>query len=491
MQVFLRRWLLVCLSVGWGQRASFLYALWDLDFEAAEREALLEWNASYQTWDQHRIAFFRAVFPASRAEREAFWNHTALTERLFERQIAPTLPELTADMYLQRAVVHVLERSWTAAAADAWKSWTLLRRGVAGDPLTAQLRGLWQVIFASLPPPYDRFLPGQPQGHYEAARHLLRQAADPQAYTALEASLLYLSVLKNFDTMAVPWVDTCRMRLFSEKPPPYLWQFALALSAWDSGKLSQAETLLLELTRRPQIQRFPYPLYWLGKLYAFRGEGEQAEKVWQQFVALQIEPHGIAAQYGWRGLGAWMRGDTALARRYWEQCLAYDPLWDEDSWLQSLARQWLKTPPSPTDITLWQARQAIEVAQYARARRLLEALQEILARLKSDEKAQFYYLYGRLYEKTGNLDGAKFAYYQATRQVTAQNASVRAYAAYYLARLYEREGDWHNARLYYTEAQTTAREIKRYAVLQKARAGYWRIQHKRYPVPADKPSKPH
>mgnify|MGYP001127602565 CR=1 FL=1 len=491
MRGFLRRWLLVCLSVGWAQRASFLYALWDLDFETAEREALLEWNASYQTWDQHRIAFFRAVFPISRAEREAFWDHTALTERLFERQIAPALPELTADIYLQRAVVYVLERSWTAAAGAAWKSWTLLRKGVARDPLTAQLRGLWQVVFASLPPPYDRFLPGQPRGHYEEARRLLRQAAEPQAYTTIEASLLYLSVLKNFDTMALAWADTCRMQLFAEKPPPYLWQFALALLAWESGKVSQAETLLLELTRRPQIQRFPYPLYWLGKLYAFRGEEEQAEKAWQQFVIFQTEPHGMAAQYGWRGLGAWRRGDTALARQYWEQCLTYVPLWDEDSWLQRQARQWLKTPPSSTDIILWGARQAIEVAQYTRARYLLESLREILLQLKSDEKVQFYYLYGRLYEKTGNIEGAKFAYYQATRQVTAQNAWVRAYAAYYLARLYEREGDWHNARLYYADAQAIAREIERLSILQKARAGYWRIQDKRYPVPPEKPMKTH
>jgi hypothetical protein len=89
----------------------------------------------------------------------------------------------------------------------------------------------------------------------------------------------------------------------------------------------------------------------------------------------------------------------------------------------------------------------------------------------------------------GNPDGAKFAYYQATRQLTAQNTSVRAYAAYYLAKLYEREKDWHNARLYYNEAQTIAREIGRPAILQKARAAYWRIQNKRYPVPFEKERK--
>ncbi len=485
MRHCLRKWLLVYLSLGWAQRASFFYALWDLDFEAAEREALLEWNASYQTWDLHRIAFFRAVFPLSKAERVSFWEHTRHSERLFERQIAPALPELTADMYLQRAIVHALEREWVAAGVDAWKSWTFLRKGLAHDPLTAQLKGLWQVIFSSLPPPYDRFIPSTPQSHYEEARLLLRRAADPQAYTSIEASLLYLSVLKNFDTTAFLWLDTCRVRLFSEKPPPYLWQFAMALLAWEAGKVDQAEQSLRELVERPQTRRFPYPLYWLGKLYAFRGAWDQAETFWQRFVTLQIESHGIPAQYGWRGLGAWMQGDTTLARRYWEQSLAYEPLWDEDIWVQSLARNWLKNPPSPAEITLWRVRCAIEGALYEQAKITLEPLRQALPQLQTDDKAQLYYLYGRIYHKTGNIEGAKFAYYQATKQVTSHALSIRAYAAYYLARLYEREGDWHNARLYYTEAQTIAREAKRTAILQKARAGYWRIQDKRYPVTPD------
>ncbi len=485
----LKRWLLVSLSLGWAQRSSFLYALWDLNFEAAEREALLEWNASYQTWDQHRIAFFRALFPLSRAERLAFWEHTRLSERLFERQIAPTLPELTADMYLQRAIIHVLEREWVAAGMSAWKSWTFLRKGISRDPLTAQLKGIWQVIFSSLPPPYDNFIPSTPQSHYEEACRLLAQAARPDAYTAIEASVLYLSVLKNFDTTASLWVDSCKARLFSEKPPPYLWQFLLALYAWEEGDVGEAERLWQGLVARPAIQRFPYPLYWLGKLYAFQGAWDRAEESWQRFVIFQLEPHGVAAQYGWRGLGAWMRADTALARHYWTQCLAYDPLWDEDIWLQSLARNWLKNPPSPTEIRLWKARFAIEIARYDQAKALLEPLRESLLQLDNSEKAQVYYLYGRIYHKTGNIEGAKFAYYQATRQATPHNLYVRAYAAYYLARLYEREADWHNARMYFTEAQTIAREAKRLAILQKARAGYWRIQDKRYLIPADPKSK--
>jgi len=486
----LRKWLLVWLSVGWAQRPGFLYALWDLNFEAAEREALLEWNASYQTWDQHRIAFFRAVFPLSRAEREAFWEHTRLTERLFERQIAPALPELTADMYLQRAVVHVLQREWVAAGMDAWKSWTFLRKGVPSDPLTAQLKGLWQMIFASLPPPYDKFVPSMPKGRYEEARRLLAQAAHPNAYTAIEASLLYFSVLKNFDTTASLWLDSCKVRLFSNSSPPYLWKFLLALHAWEEGDVAGAERLWQELAERPAIQRFPYSLYWLGKLYAFQGAWDRAEECWNRFVTLQLEPHGLAAQYGWRGLGAWMRGDTTLAQRYWGQCLTYEPLWDEDLWLQGLARNWLKAPPSPIETRLWQARFAIEVARYDHAKALLEPLRETLHQLASNDKAQLYYLYGRIYHKTNNPEGAKFAYYQATRQVTSYNLSIRAYAAYYLARLYEREGDWHNARMYYTEAQTIAQEAKRTAILQKARAGYWRIQDKRYPILSEPGSKP-
>jgi hypothetical protein len=492
MQNFLKRWWLVWGSVGcagllWGQRTNFLYALWDLDLEKAEQEALFEWNASYQAWDQHRIAFFRALFPLTAAEKKAFWDYTTHTERLFERQIAPTLPELTADVYLQRAVLRVLEREWVSAGLYAWKSWSYLRRSVAKDPLTMQLRGLWQVVFGSLPPFYERFLPQLPQARYEEARLLLREAAKPSSYTAYEAALLYFSVLKNFDTTAGLWLDTCKAVLFSQQPPPYLWQFAIALWALEAGRPQEAEDLLRTLGQRPQVRRFPYIYYWLGKLRFYHGDWEAAERYWQTFIALQIEPHGLAAQYGWRGYAAWVKGDTGTAHRLWQQALTYDVLWDEDRWVQALVRTWLAEPPSATEQTLWAARFLMEVAAYTRAKDTLEPLRENRLLLHSEEKLQLYYLYGRLYHKMGNIEAAKFAYYQATRQSATKNASQRAYAAYYLATLYEREADWHNARLYYTEAQSLAAQSGRSAVYQKARAGYWRTQHKRYPVPSASP----
>ncbi|RMF53789.1 MAG: hypothetical protein D6750_00565 [Bacteroidetes bacterium] len=486
MRSFLSGWLLIWSSGLWAQRASFLYALWDLDFEAAEREITFEWNGSYITWDQHRLAFFRAVFPLGPAERKAFWEATQLYERQFERQIAPALPELVADMYAQRAIVHALESEWALAGYAAWQSWRYLQRGLANDPLTAQWQGLWQVIFATLPPPYSRWLPGKPSLRWEAAQTAFQKATAPQSYTAWESSLVYFFVLRNFDTLAGAWIDTCRVRLFQGAPPPYLWRFALGLYAFEEGQLSQAESLFQELTCKPQIARFPYPYYWLGKLYLYRGERQKARQMWQAFVQRQTQPFGLAAQYGWRGYLAWMEGDTAEAQRYWQTAVSYSGLlWEEDLLAQALARQWLHQPPDSVEKRLWAARWLLHQGAYPEAQDTLEPLRVAALRLSGDQRTALYYTYGRLYHRWGKDDLARFAYYQATRQVAQANRWMQAYAALYLAQLYERARDWHPARLYYTEAQKIGAAVGRTGVVQKAKAGYERLKNKRYPVPGE------
>lgn len=485
MQPFLRKWLLLCLSAAWAQRASFVYALWDLDLEAAERELALEWNGSYITWDQHRIAFFKALFPLHPSERKAFWELSNLYERQFERQIAPSLPALAADAYAHRAILHVVEREWLSAGLAAWRSWRILQKAPSQDPLATQWRGLWQVIFATLPPTYQRWLPGTPDIRWEKALLQLRQAAHPSTYTVWESSLLYFFVLRNFDTLATAWLDTCRRELFTQRTPPYLWRFSLALHAFEEGRLGEAESLFTPLVHQPQSRRFPYAAYWLGKLYLMQQQFSQAESLWQRFVLFQTQPFGIAAQYGWRGYIAWLHGDTTGAQQLWQTCLSYkDLLWEEDLLTQALVRRWLERPPDSTEITLWQARWLLHQHQYEAAQATLEPLRTRLQSLTGDQRTALYYLYGRLYHRWQRYEPARFAYFQATRQVPQHNRWMQAYAALYLAQLYEKAADWHNARLYYKEAETIASETGRTGILQKARAGYQRTKDKRYPVPS-------
>lgn len=488
MRSFTLRWLSLCLSFLWGQRASFLYALWDLDFETAEKEVTLEWNGSYITWDQHRIAFFKALFPHHPAERKAFWETTQLTERLFERQIAPALPELTADMYAQRAIIHALEQNWLSAGYAAWKSWRLLQKGIQRDPLTHQWHGLWQVIFATLPPPYSDWLPGTPETRWQNAITALQKASDPQGYMAWEASLLYFYVLRNLDTLAAAWLDTCRDQLFSRQPPPFLWRFSIALYYFEEGRFADAETLLRQLTMRPQISRFPYPYYWLGKLYLYQGKWDSALTAWHTFREIQGQPFGTASVQAWSGYAAWVRGDTVRAHAYWQRAAAYEALlWEEDLIAQALARQWLVHPPDSVEKRLWAARWLLHAQAYTAAQDTLEPLRVQVHRLTGDQRTALYYAYGRLYHRSKREEPARFAYYQATRQVAQKNRWMQAYAALYLAQLYERAADWHNARLYYREAEKIGLETGRTGIVQKARGGYARVRNKRYPVPGEKP----
>lgn len=487
MRSFTLRWLSLCLSVLWAQRATFVYALWDLDFEAAEREVAAEWNGSYITWDQHRIAFFKALFPVHPSDRKAFWEVTQLTERLFERQIAPVLPELAADMYAQRAIIHVLEQNWFSAGYAAWKSWRLLQKGVEKDPLTHQWWGLWQVIFATLPPPYGDWLPGKPESRWQSALAALRRASALNEYMAWESSLLYFYVLRNMDTLASLWLDTCRRQLFSQREPPFLWKFSVALYALEEGQFAEAETLLRTLTLRPQISRFPYPYYWLGKLYLYMGRWDAALAAWNAFTDIQGQPFGIAAAQAWSGYIAFLKGDTTRARAYWQRAVGYQSLlWEEDLFAQGLARQWLSVPPDTVEMRLWAARWLLHGKSYAAAQDTLEPLRVQIHRLSGDQRTALYYTYGRLYHRSQREEPARFAYYQATRQVAQQNRWMQAYAALYLAQLYERVGDWHNARLYYKEAEKVGIETGRTGVIQKARGGYARVKDKRYVVPGEK-----
>lgn len=482
------KWLSLCLSLLWAQRASFFYALWDLDFETAEREASAEWNGSYTTWDYHRIAFFKALFPIHPTERKSFWETTQLTERLFERQIAPALPELAADMYAQRAIIHTLEQNWLSAGYAAWKSWRLIQKGLQKDPLTHQWLGLWQVIFATLPPPYGDWLPGSPESRWQQALTALRQASAPQSYTVWESSLLYFYVLRNLDTLASLWLDSCKRFLFSQREPPYLWRFSIALHALEEGDFTKAESILRQLTTAPQISRFPYPYFWLGKLYLYAGRWSEALSAWNAFIDIQSQPFGIAAVQTWTGYIAWARKDTLRAESAWRRAAAYESLlWEEDLLAQNLAREWLTNPPDSVEQRLWAARWLVNARAYTAAQDTLEPLRVQLSRLTGDQKTALYYTYGRLYHRSKREEAARFAYYQATRQVPQKNRWMQAYAALYLAQLYERIGDWHNARLYYQEAEKLGIETARTGIIQKARAGFARVKDKRYPVPGEKP----
>lgn len=477
------RWLSLWVSFLWAQRVSFLYALWDLDFETAEKEIAAEWNGSYITWDQHRLAFFKALFPLHSAERKAFWEITEHSERLFERQIAPVLPELTADMYAQRAILHVLEENWLSAAYAAWRSWRHLQRAVEKDPLTHQWRGLWQVIFATLPPPYSDWLPGQIETRWQGALTALRRAAAPDSYTTWESSLLYFYVLRNLDTLAAAWLDTCRRYLFSQREPPFLWRFSIGLYAFEEGYFHQAESLFVSLTRLPQTARFPYAYYWLGKLYLYVGWWEAAQAAWYAFAEIQSQPFGMAAQEVWLGYIAWCKGDTAQAYYLWRRATARERLlWEEDLLAQSLARQWLENPPDSIEQRLWRARWQVHFRFFDDAQETLEPLRQQAIRLTGDQRTALYYVYGRLYHRSRREEPARFAYYQATRQVSQKNRWMQAYAALYLAQLYERATDWHNARLYYKEAERLGIETGRTGIVQKARGGYARVKDKRYPV---------
>ncbi|MCX7652257.1 MAG: hypothetical protein N2200_05255 [Bacteroidia bacterium] len=487
MRSFTLRWLSLFLSLAWPQRASFLYALWDLDFETAEKEVTGEWNGSYIAWDQHRIAFFKALFPIHPSEREAFWEKTNLSERLFERQIAPALPELVADMYAQRAIIHVLERNWLSAGYSAWKSWRLLQKGLKTDPLTHQWLGLWQIIFATLPPPYSDWLPGSPESRWQQALNSMRMASAAESYTVWESSLLYFYVLRNLDTLASAWLDTHERTLFLRKPPPYLWRFSIALHAIEEGQLTKAETILKNLTQQPQISRFPYPYYWLGKLYLYQGKWDAALTAWNAFMEIQTQPFGRAAQYAWTGYALWAKGDSLHAQAYWQRAINLEGLlWEEDLLAQSLARQWTAHPPDPIERTLWAAKWLLHAREYQAALDTLEPLRVRITQLTSDQRTALYYTYGRLYHRSNRDEPARFAYYQATRQVARQNRWMQAYAALYLAQLYERIADWHNARLYYKEAEKIAIETGRTGVVQKARGGFARTKDKRYPVPGEK-----
>ncbi|MCX8111979.1 MAG: hypothetical protein N3E49_02085 [Bacteroidia bacterium] len=488
MRRFTWRWLSLCLSVLCAQRASFLYALWDLDFETAEREITAEWNGSYATWDQHRVAFFKALFPIHPSERKSFWEVTQLSERLFERQIAPALPELAADVYAQRAILHTLEQDWLSAGYAAWKSWRFLQKGLLKDPLTQQWVGLWQVIFATIPPPYGDWLPGKVESRWQSALNALRRACLPNSYTVWESSLLYFYVLRNLDTLAAAWLDTCRRELFAHKEPPYLWRFSIALYALEEGRFAEAESLLLQLVARPQISRFPYPYYWLGKLYLYSGKWDKALKAWHAFGEIQTQPFGVAAYQTWSGYIAWSQGDSLGAEKAWRRAIAYEKLlWEEDLLSQDLARQWLQTPPDTVERRLWAARWLLHGRQYSAAQDTLEALRLQVARLSGDQRTALYYTYGRLYHRSNREESARFAYYQATRQVPQKNRWMQAYAALYLAQLYERAADWHNARLYYKEAEKLGVETNRTGIIQKARGGFARVKDKRYPVPSEKP----
>ncbi|MEN2993204.1 MAG: hypothetical protein ABDH91_06585 [Bacteroidia bacterium] len=483
MRSFLLACAIVCLNLSLSQSSAFIYALWDLNLEAAEQALVHEWRPSYLTWAAHRLAFFKALFPLHDTEKKDFWTFSGVCERQFAAQRTPAVFPLKADLYGTRAIYAAWERQWLQAGLAVWQSWRYLHRSPKQTPLAWEWAGLWQVALATLPASYQKWLRFRPEFLWENALANLRQAALPPSPLAWEASLLYFLLLRNMDTLAGRWLDTCRQTLFPTQTPPFLWRFAIGVYEFEQGSLSRAESIFLSLGRLPQASRFPYPWYWLGKVYLYQGKASAAQQAWQTFVQLQRSSSGLAAQYAWRGYLAWVEGDSVAAQTLWKAALSYESPWEEDAIAQRLAAQWLRSPPTPEEERLWTARWLLHQGAWQAAYDTLEPLRQRLYALTPDQRTALYYTYGRLYHRWNREEAARFAYFQCLQQAAGTNRWMQAYAALYLGQLYEKLADWHNARRYYQQAEALGEASHRTGVIQKARAGYLRLQNRRYPVP--------
>ncbi|MCS6790000.1 MAG: hypothetical protein NZ580_03365 [Bacteroidia bacterium] len=463
----MRKWLLLWSNFLAAQPDAY-YALWNLTLQPTQ-DTLTAWG----WWYRSRVAFFRAVFPQTSQEIEDFPAIASLCEAHLT-QLAGTDPFL-ADIYGQRAIYYGGRQRWWQAAYYAWQSWRHAHRSSPTHPLSQTWKGLWEILFATLPAPYRNWLWIQPETRVQRGLEYLRRQALPPAEAAIEKAFLYFMVARMLELPVESWLDTCQTIHFSQTSPPYLWQFMLALQAWEEGKSYAAESLLLRLTHMPQIRRFPYPYYWLGKLYLYQGRLAEAERSWQAFVVRQVHPFGKVAQYAWRGYIAWLQGNSDEARQLWRLAIALPfSLWEEDGIARELAHQWLRWPPDDTEQRLWAGRW---LAQFHRFTLAQDTLAPLLNRsLTPIQRLLLFYTLGRLYHRQDSFSQAKQAYWKALQGYsTPFRSSTQAYAAFYLAQLYEQEARLDSAKQYYTLALRYAEAAHRLGIARKARFALLRL----------------
>ncbi|MCV9389461.1 tetratricopeptide repeat protein [Reichenbachiella ulvae] len=215
-------------------------------------------------------------------------------------------------------------------------------------------------------------------------------------------------------------------------------------------KYSHSEDALSSLTRLTYVggeyYSISYILYHLGEIYLQKQEYDMARLYYSRFLNMHKGKNYIKDTWFKIFLCYWLEGQKKIAELHWEKAQKSG---QEFVAADKNAADYLSRDKYPNP-ELYKARLATDGGYFDIAHRTLKGIKQ--QSIKSEkEEVEYFYRYGRLYDKEGEKEEAIFHYLNAIKKSGDENWYFAPSACLYTGYIYESRGDYEKAAYYFNK----------------------------------------
>jgi tetratricopeptide (TPR) repeat protein len=462
-------------------RVEFDHAISALNFEKAAKQIDYEYDKTVQIFLQHHLDLCRYLYTREINAQSFFLNSQKHLAEIQTRKVDAWQQSLVFEMYVGRALVRFQEQEYTAAISEVRQAQQMRKMLLKKSPphFSKRAEGLIEIIFSSVPKQYKWIaeLLGM-SGNLEKGFSLLEQASKHSELLTRETQLILFFLEKSIQNDPIKaWnrMDS----LVTAIPENPFFKYCLAVNALDRKNHAEALHLLQELIQNQSLKNFPPLYYQFANTLLYKNDFTQAQWYFLQFIAKSKSPQNKSDAWFKAGICALFLGNEAEAKNNFEKCIQSTKSGQEkDNYAKKISQKFLQKLPDGLDLELWRARYQSDGGLFNSALEILHALKMKENTMNSDQKTEWYYRYGRIYQEKSDIKLAKLYYNLCIQQKAIQNNWMRAYSCFYLGVLFEQQSSFAEARRYYNQALSYDQYDFQAGLEQKAKAALERIKNK-------------
>ncbi|SHJ60708.1 Tetratricopeptide repeat-containing protein [Reichenbachiella agariperforans] len=288
--------------------------------------------------------------------------------------------------------------------------------------------------------------------------------------TSLSKCLIAINII-NKEKVTMDLIDEIRRHNKDNLAVSYLYNVALV-------KYAKSEEALPALTKLTFVGDSYYPItniyYKLGEIYLQKQQYALARLNYARFLNMHKGENYIKDTWFKIFLTYWLEGQKKNAELHWDKA-------------KKAGRSLVAADKNATDYLsndrypnpeLYKARLAIDGGYFSMAQRTLDRIKQESIKNKKDE-VEYFYRYGRLYDKQGDSEGALFNYLNVIKKSGNENWYFAPSACLQTGYIYEARADYEKAKYYFKKAQSYNKHKYKDGIDYQAKAALLLIQDKK------------
>lgn len=225
----------------------------------------------------------------------------------------------------------------------------------------------------------------------------------------------------------------------------YPYRYLLALTHLDSRNADAALAILQQEEARYQddsrVFRTPFWTFNKASALYYRADLPAAEKAFDQFLANYRGEAGIGDATFRLGMSKALAGDQVGAKTTFSKLASVEKKgWDADAYCYQLSIRYSQRNITPTEASLFRARNYFDGGYFRNALRELAPLESAPASLSVEDRSELWYREGRILQEMGEKESAKAAYGKCLLEKPGFNLWMKVYAHFYLGQLMQETG---------------------------------------------------